>query len=442
MRPPLLRRASWDALGGGERREALRRPALARAPEREEAVAAIMSKVRRDGDAAVLSFTERYDGVRPRALEAGAQDIARAWDAVGPDLRRALSEAARRIERFHQLQRPEEVRLDTGDGTVLRRKPVPLGAVGLYAPAGTAPLPSSVLMTAIPARLAGVPLRVLAAPPGADGEIPAPILAAARLCGVERVFRMGGAQAVAALAYGTESVPKTDKVFGPGSAWVAEAKRQAALDPEGAAADLPAGPSEVMVVVDDSSDPAFAAADLLSQAEHGPDSQVVLVACGLRAAERVEAELVRQLRTLPRRETAARSLAGSRALVVSGPEAALEAAEAYAPEHLILLLQGARAFAERVRSAGAVFVGPYSPEASGDYAAGTNHVLPTFGAARTCSGLGVADFMRWVSIQESSREGLEAMADAIEALAACEGLEAHRRAVTLRRKASAAEARR
>lgn len=436
MSPAILARADWAGLDPDGRRAALARPAVVERRDRASVVSDILAAVRRGGDEAVLDWTERLDGVRPASLEAGPEDLERAWAAVGPGLRGALETAARRIERFHALQRPREVRLDTGDGTLLRRKPVALGAVGLYAPAGTAPLPSSVLMTAIPARLAGCPVRVLAAPPGPDGEIAAPILAAARLCGVGRVFRMGGAQAVAALAYGTRTVPKADKIFGPGNAWVAEAKRQAAQDPEGAASDLPAGPSEVMVVVDEGSDPAYAAADLLSQAEHGSDSQATLVSLGSDAADRVDRELICQLGDLPRRKIALEALSKSRALVVSGEDEALEVVEAYAPEHLVVLLREARPFAERVRRAGAVFVGPYSPEAAGDYASGANHVLPTFGAARAYSGLGVGDFMRWVTIQESTREGLEAMAGAIDALAACEGLEAHRRAVALRCRAA------
>jgi histidinol dehydrogenase len=394
----MLERIVWKEADREERERALRRPALSEDPERERRAAEIVTAVRVGGDEAVLRFTERFDGRRPAALEVEREALERAWADLDPKLRDAME----------------------------------------FAPAGTAPLPSTVLMTAIPAKIAGCPLSILAAPPGENGEIPDSILAAARLCGVDRVFRMGGAQAIAAMAYGTGTVPKVDKIFGPGNAWVAEAKRQVAQDPSGAASDMPAGPSEVMVAADSGSDPAFAAADLLSQAEHGEDSQAVLVAFDAASADAVVAELERQIADLPRGKIAAAALSKSLAVIVDGEEEALEVVEAYAPEHLILLNREARSFAERVRSAGSVFVGAYSPEAAGDYAAGTNHVLPTYGAARAWSGLGVEAYMRWVSIQDSTQEGLEAIAGAVEALAECEGLEAHRRAVAIRRvKASA-----
>ncbi len=432
----MLKRLSWSEAGAAERRAALRRPALSEVPERAARVAAIMDCVRREGDAAVLRWTEELDGVKPESLEVSREDIDRAWSGLDAALRAVMTVAAERISKFHELQKPLEIRLDFGDGTVLRRKPVALSSVGLYAPAGSAPLPSTVLMTAIPAAIAGCPLKSLAAPPGPDGKIAPAILAAARLCGVDRVFRMGGAQAIAAMAYGTEMVPKADKIFGPGNAWVAEAKRLAAQDPGGAAADMPAGPSEVMVVVDAESDPEFAAADLLSQAEHGADSQAVLVALDAGAAGAVDEAVLRQIEGLPRRKIAERALSKSLCVLVDDEDAALEVIEAYAPEHLLLQSSGARALSERVRSAGSVFVGPYSPEAAGDYCAGTNHVLPTYGAARSFSGLGVESFMRWISFQESTPAGLEAIADPTEVLASCEGLEGHRRAVAIRRASS------
>ncbi|PCI35987.1 MAG: histidinol dehydrogenase [Elusimicrobia bacterium] len=428
-----MKRINWNDLNPRERQDALRRPALSEVPERAQRVAEIIKEVRVDGDAAVFMLTEELDGASLKSLEVDNNTIERAWAGLDSSLRSAMTNAADRITKFHKLQKPVEIQFDTGDGTALRRKPVPISRVGLYVPAGSAPLPSTVLMTAIPAKIAGCPLIVLAAPPGRDGEIASSILAAARLCGVDRVFRIGGAQAIAAMAYGTETVPKTDKIFGPGSAWVAEAKRQVAQDPEGAVADMPAGPSEVMVVVDNNSDPVFAAADLLSQAEHGADSQAVLVALDEKIAAEVDAELGRQVVELPRRTIAAESLSKSVAVLVRTEDAAIEVIESYAPEHLLLQTARPRELADRVSSAGSVFIGRYSPEAAGDYAAGTNHVLPTYGAARAVSGLGVESFMRWISFQESTREGLEAMADSIEELAKCEGLEGHRRAVAVRR---------
>jgi len=429
----MLKRIQWNGLDEPERKEALRRPALSEVPERVNRVSEIIAEVRKDGDTAVLILTEELDGVMPESLEVSRAAIDRAWAGLDSDLRSAMTTAAARITKFHELQKLKPVRFDPGDGTVLWRKPIAISSVGLYIPAGTAPLPSTVLMTAIPAKIAGCPLTVLAAPPGPDGEISASILAAARLCGVDRVFRMGGAQAIAAMAYGTETVPKVDKIFGPGSAWVAEAKKQVSIDPEGAATDMPAGPSEVMVVVDNESDPVFAAADLLSQAEHGTDSQAILVTLSEEMAEKVDVELARQIVALPRRAIAAEALSKSVAISVKDEKEALEVIEAYAPEHLLLQTVRPRELADRVRSAGSVFVGKFSPEAAGDYTAGTNHVLPTYGAARSVSGLGVESFMRWVSFQESTRKGLEALADSIEALAKCEGLEGHRQAVAMRR---------
>ena len=329
-------------------------------------------------------------------------------------------------------QLPSSVSIETAPGVLCERRWFPLESVGLYAPGGSAPLVSTVLMVGIPARLAGCAERVLATPPARDGRIDARLLAAARLAGITKVVRAGGAQAVAARAYGTESVPKVDKIFGPGNSWVAEAKNQVARDPGGAAIDLPAGPSEVFVIADDSANPAFVASDLLAQAEHGADSQVLLASPSRALLDAVKIEIERQLETLPRAEIARASLKFSRFLLTRDVEQALDLSELYAPEHLILQTRADEALAARVRRAGAVFLGPWAPEAVGDYASGPNHVLPTGGAARAFGGLGLESFLRPVTFQRLTRAGLEAIASDVEVLARVEGLDAHGRSVSAR----------
>jgi histidinol dehydrogenase len=309
---------------------------------------------------------------------------------------------------------------------------VPIGAVGLYVPAGTAPLPSTAIMLAVPARLAGCPLRVLCTPPRPDGTADPAVLVAARLCGVSRVFKLGGAQAVAAMAYGTASVPKVDKIFGPGNAWVTAAKQIVAADAGGAALDMPAGPSEVLVIADESARAEFVAADLLAQAEHSEDAQVVLVSTSRALAEACVEEVTQQLAALPRRAIAARALEGSRALLVPDLATALELSNRYAPEHLILQVRAPREWLGRVRNAGSVFLGPWTPETMGDYCSGTNHVLPTYGHARAYSGLGLADFVKRITVQEVSPAGLADLGRTARTLAHLESLDAHANAVSVR----------
>jgi histidinol dehydrogenase len=422
----------WASLTEPERAATLRRPTAVSDVERRARVAAIIADVRDRGDAAVRDYTLRFDKVSVSDLVVPAAEIESAWTAIGTDVRAALVSAAARIEAFHAAQRPSVVTVETAPGVSCERRFVPLETVGLYAPGGTAPLVSTVLMVGVPARLAGCANRVLATPPGKDGRVDARLLAAARLAGITKVVRAGGAQVVAALAYGTESVPKADKIFGPGNSWVAEAKRQCAEDPEGAALDLPAGPSEVFVVADDSADPAFVASDLLAQAEHGADSQVLLASPSRGLLEAVRGELERQLATLPRAEIARAALAHSLLLLTRGLPEALEVSERYAPEHLILNTREDEALAARVRRAGAVFLGPWAPEAVGDYASGPNHVLPTGGAARAFGGLGLESFLRPVTFQRLTRAGLAAVASDVEVLSKVEGLDAHGRSVTRR----------
>jgi histidinol dehydrogenase len=422
----------WASLTEPERAAKLRRPTAVSDVERRARVAAIIADVRDRGDAAVRDYTLRFDKVSVSDLVVPAAEIEAAWTAIGADVRAALASAAARIEAFHAAQRPAVVNVETAPGVSCERRYVPLETVGLYAPGGTAPLVSTVLMVGVPARLAGCANRVLATPPGKDGRVDARLLAAARLAGITKVVRAGGAQVVAALAYGTESVPKADKIFGPGNSWVAEAKRQCAEDPEGAALDLPAGPSEVFVIADDSADPAFVASDLLAQAEHGADSQVLLASPSRGLLDAVRGELERQLETLPRAEIARAALASSLLLLTRDLSEALAVSERYAPEHLILNTAEDEALAARVRRAGAVFLGPWAPEAVGDYASGPNHVLPTGGAARAFGGLGLESFLRPVTFQRLTRAGLAAVASDVEVLSKVEGLDAHGRSVTRR----------
>lgn len=423
---------AWKSLPARRRAAALARPAPASRAAIAPVVASIIAAVRRDGDAALRKLTARFDGVRLGSLRAGAAEFAAAERALSRSDWAALRTAYRNLRRFHLAQRPRPVRVETTPGVVCEKTARPIGCIGLYVPGGSAPLFSTALMLGVPSQLAGNPVRVLCTPPGRDGRVSPWILCAARLCGITDVFKLGGAQAVAAMAYGTESVPKCDKLFGPGNAFVTEAKLRVSRDPAGAAMDLPAGPSEVMVIADDSANPAFVAADLLSQAEHGPDSQAVLVAFSEKFAARVQAELDGQLRALPRATIAAAALKRSRVFLVSAPAEAAGIADRYAPEHLILQVRNPRALLPRLTTAGSVFLGPWTPESLGDYASGTNHVLPTNGWARACSGLGLADFQRTMTVQTASPRGLRRLGPVVERLALAENLAAHQRAVRVR----------
>lgn len=423
---------AWKSLSAPARRAALQRPAQKARPQTAALVAKIITRVRRGGDNALRRLTAKLDGARLTALRVSPAEFAAAEKALRPADRAALRRAYANIRKFHLAQRPQPVRVETMPGLVCEKVSRPLGRVGLYVPGGSAPLFSTALMLGAPSQIAGNPVRALCTPPGRDGRISPWILCAARLCGITDVFKLGGAQAIAAMAYGTASVPKCDKLFGPGNSFVTEAKLQVSRDPAGAAIDLPAGPSEVMVVADHTADPAFVAADLLSQAEHGPDSQVMLVAFSQKFITRVQAELEAQLRLLPRGAIATQALKKSRLLLASSPAEAVEIANLYAPEHLILQVNNARALLPQITAAGSVFVGPWTPESLGDYASGTNHVLPTYGWARACSGLGLADFQRAMTVQEATPPGLRQLGPVVERLATAENLAAHRRAVTVR----------
>lgn len=427
-----MRLLLWKALSDAERRAALARPAQSSRPDVASSVGDIIAAVRRDGDAALRDLTERFDGVRLDALAVSRAELAEARGQLTAAQLDALRRAIANVEAFHAAQRLEPFAMDVMPGVRCERILRPISAVGLYVPAGSAPLPSAVVMLAVPARLAGCPQRVLCTPPARDGSAHPAILAAAELCGVERVFKVGGAQAIAALAYGTQSIPKVDKIFGPGNAWVTEAKQRVAGDPEGAACDLPAGPSEVLVIADESARAELVAADLLAQAEHDPQSQAVLVTPSSELAGAVVAAVERQVGALSRRSILERSLAASRCIVVEDLATAIAVSNEYAPEHLILQVREPRRALDEVRNAGSVFLGEWSPEPLGDYCSGTNHVLPTYGYARAYSGLSTLDFVKRITVQELTAGGLTALGPVAAELARLEGLDAHASAVTRR----------
>ena len=414
-------RDRWEAL--------CRRPASDN-PVVRQRVEAILRRVREQGDEALRALSLEIDGRALDAIEVPQAEIAAAAQSVSPAVKAAVADAAHNIRAFHAAQQPREVSVETAPGVRCIQRPVPIGRVGLYIPGGTAPLFSTVLMLAVPAAIAGCPEVVLCTPAGPDGRVNAEVLYTAAYCGVKRIFKLGGAQAVAAMAYGTQTVPKVDKIFGPGNQYVTTAKQL--LSAGTVAIDMPAGPSEVMVVADAQTPPAFAAADLLSQAEHGPDSQVMLVCDSERTAAAIQAEVERQTALLPRAAFALEALGKSRCVVFTDEADVVAFADAYAPEHLILATQDPWRIADRVTAAGSVFVGLWTPESAGDYASGTNHTLPTCGWARSFSGVNLDSFYRRMTLQEITREGLQGLAGTIVTMAEAEGLQAHANAVKVR----------
>ena len=397
-----------------------------------ERVAAILAEVRTGGDAALRRIVRRIEGYLPETFEVTRERRAEAAKAVSPQLKAALAQAKANIEAFHRAQLPAQVEVETMPGVRCVQRAVAIGRAGLYIPGGKAPLFSTVLMLALPARIAGCREVILCTPCGRDGRIAPEILYAADLCGVDRVFALGGAQAVAAMAYGTESIPRVDKIFGPGNRYVTKAKQLAgAAD---VAVDLPAGPSEVLVLADEDARPEFAAADLLSQAEHGGDSQAVLVCPSVEFARDTQRAVGEQLLQLRRGETIREALRQSRIVVLDSREKMIGFANAYAPEHLIISMRDAWDVAAQITAAGSVFIGPWSPESAGDYASGTNHTLPTGGWARAYSGVNTDSFLRKITYQELSRKGLAALSPTVIAMAEAEGLGAHAAAVRVRMK--------
>ena len=399
-------------------------------PVVKERVQAILARVKEKGDTALRELSQEIEGRSLEVIEVTEAEILAASQAVKPAVKQAIADAEKAIRAFHQAQQPREISVETAPGVRCIQRPVPIGRVGLYIPGGSAPLFSTVLMLAVPAALAGCPEVILCTPAGKDGNVCAEVLYAAKYCGVKRIFKLGGAQAIAAMAYGTESVPKVDKIFGPGNQYVTTAKQL--LSAGTVAIDMPAGPSEVMVMADASTPSAFAAADLLSQAEHGPDSQVMLVCDKADTCQRILEEVERQTALLPRSAIALQALEKSRAFVFDKPEDRIAFANAYAPEHLIIATEDAWSIADRITAAGSVFVGPYTPESAGDYASGTNHTLPTCSWARSFSGVNLDSFYRKMTLQEITREGLQGLAGTIVTMAEAEGLQAHANAVKVR----------
>ena len=409
--------------------EMLRRPVL-NVETLFENVGTILKEVRTNGDKAVIEYEERFDKVKLESLAVSEAEIKEAEKEVPIELKVAILLAQRNIYTFHKKQKFEGKKVETMEGVTCWQKAVGIEKVGLYIPGGTAPLFSTVLMLAVPAKIAGCKEIVLCTPPNKEGKINPAILYAAQVAGVSKIFKAGGVQAIGAMAYGTESVPKVYKIFGPGNQYVMAAKQQVAM--HDVAIDMPAGPSEVEVIADETANPAFVAADLLSQAEHGVDSQVVLITTSEKLLDEVEYEVQHQLSRLPRWQIAEKSLANSKLILVKDMDEVIELTNEYAPEHLIIETKNYMELAERVVNAGSVFLGSYTPESAGDYASGTNHTLPTNGYAKAYSGVSLDSFIRKITFQEISREGIQNIGPAIEVMAAHEQLDAHKNAVTVR----------
>ena len=425
----------WKTLSPARQAEVLTRPALGDEADIGTVVRDIIAAVRSRGDEALRELSQRFERAPREQLRVSDAEVDAACARLGDDIKGAIEAAIANIRTFHAAQVQPVVRVETRPGVLCELRTQPISRVGLYVPGGSAPLPSTVMMLAIPASLAGCREVVLCTPSPASDEI----LFAARACGVRQVFAIGGAQAIAAMAYGTQTIPKVDKIFGPGNAYVTEAKGQVSRDWRGAAIDMPAGPSEVLVIADESANPAFVASDLLSQAEHGPDSQVVLVTTSASLADAIGSEIQAQLADLSRRDIAEQALKASLVILCDTLDEACAISNAYAPEHLIVQTRAPRDLLDKLENAGSIFLGAWTPESVGDYASGTNHTLPTYGYARTCSSLGLADYQRRYTVQELTVDGIRGLGPIVQRIAQAEGLDAHKHAVTLRLNALAAE---
>ncbi|EIE5865514.1 histidinol dehydrogenase [Vibrio alginolyticus] len=423
-----MRTVVWQSLSENQQDSILERPAIAEGANITTAVAEVIAKVREEGDSALIELTEKFDRVKPESIRVSSQEIKAASERLSESMKSALEQAYANISKFHKAQKPQPIKVETQPGVLCEQVTRPIQKVGLYIPGGSAPLPSTVLMLGVPAKIAGCRKVVLCSPPPIADEI----LYVAKLCGIDEVYNVGGGQAVAAMAYGTETVSKVDKIFGPGNAYVTEAKRQVSNDFRGAAIDMPAGPSEVLVIADETADPDFIAADLLSQAEHGPDSQVVLVTPSPVIADQVTDAVQRQLKELSRADIAEKALASSLIIISESMTQSVSISNYYGPEHLIVQTKNPRELLPLLDNAGSIFLGDWSPESAGDYASGTNHVLPTYGYTRTYSSLGLADFSKRMTVQELSADGLKNLAPTVVTMAEAEGLDAHKRAVTIR----------
>ncbi|WP_048614514.1 histidinol dehydrogenase [Vibrio coralliirubri] len=423
-----MRTVVWQSLSESQQDSVLERPAITEGANITATVSDVIAKVRNEGDAALKELTAKFDGVTPESIRVSSNEIEEACARLTPEMKQALEQAYSNIAKFHEAQKPQPIKVETQPGVVCEQVTRAINTVGLYIPGGSAPLPSTVLMLGVPAQIAGCRKVVLCSPPPIADEI----LYVAKLCKIDEVYNVGGGQAVAAMAYGTESVAKVDKIFGPGNAYVTEAKRQVSNDFRGAAIDMPAGPSEVLVIADETADADFIAADLLSQAEHGPDSQVVLVTPSPVVADQVTEAVQKQLKELSRANIAQQALASSLIIIAESLTQAIAISNFYGPEHLIVQTKNPRELLPLLDNAGSIFLGDWSPESAGDYASGTNHVLPTYGYTKTYSSLGLADFSKRMTVQELTADGLKGLAPTVVTMAEAEGLDAHKRAVTIR----------
>ncbi len=428
MKNPFNTIIRWQECTPEQQKILLTRPAMTASDTISSTVKQILETVKTHGDQALQAFSQRFDKTTIEAIQIATREINTAAARLTPEIKQAMQQAMNNIRLFHEAQKPAKVDIETLPGVRCQQITRPIDSVGLYIPGGSAPLPSTVLMLGTPANIAGCRKVILCSPPPITDEI----LYAAQLCGISEIFQIGGAQAIAAMAFGTESVPKVDKIFGPGNAWVTEAKRQVSQQIEGAAIDMPAGPSEVLIIADSGANPLFIAADLLSQAEHGPDSQVILVTPDENLAVHVIREIEAQLAILPRQQIAAQALQASRIIITEDLPQCVAISNQYGPEHLIIQTRQPEQLVEQITSAGSIFLGDWSPESAGDYASGTNHVLPTYGYTSTYSSLGLADFLKRMTVQRLTPQGLRNLAPTIETLAQAEQLIAHKNAVTLR----------
>ncbi|MDP9126717.1 MAG: histidinol dehydrogenase [Pseudomonadota bacterium] len=422
----------WTSASAEQQAEALQRPATGADPALAEKVGKILADVKSRGDEALSELAQRFDGVALKDFRVSKDDMATAIGKITPRLSAAIQQAKANITAFHEAARPQTVKIETMPGVVCELHWRPIEKIGFYIPGGTAPLFSTVLMQGIPAQIAGNRQAILCTPPRKDGSVHPAILTAAQLCGITQIYALGGAQAIAAMAYGTASIPKVDKIFGPGNAYVTMAKQLVAQDAAGAAIDMPAGPSEVMVIADGQAEPKWVAADLLAQAEHDASAQAILVTTDDAMASQVQSAVLEQLAALPRRAIAEASLKEGRIIIVSSMAQAIHIANLYAPEHLILHAENAGEALPAIQHAGSVFLGPWTPESAGDYASGTNHVLPTYGYARAFGGLTVMSFLKSMSVQTITRDGLRALGPALIEMAEAEGLGAHAASVRIR----------
>ncbi|MFT5500076.1 MAG: histidinol dehydrogenase [Woeseiaceae bacterium] len=427
-----LKTTLWSDLSETERSVLLQRPHLDNEAAVDTRVSDIIAEVRRNGDQAVQQFSREFDGADLHDLTVDADEMTWAANELSTAQHAAIELAVDNVSKFHKAQLTEPISVETMPGVLCERISQPINPVGLYVPAGSAPLPSTAIMLCVPAAIAGCETRIICTPPRSDGRADPAVVVAAMCAGTERIFKIGGAQAIAAMAYGTATVPRVNKVFGPGNTWVTAAKKRVAMTPGGPAIDMPAGPSEVLVIADDAANASFVASDLLSQAEHGEDSQVILLTNCKTLANNVIAALGRQLGQIGRQAIARAALANCRIVVTADLKTAVRISNSYAPEHLIVQTQNPREQLTAIRNAGSIFLGPWSPESAGDYCSGTNHVLPTYGHAASYSGLSVDQFMRQTTVQELSKDGLASIATAIDELALMEGLDAHANAVRIR----------